>query len=265
MSWNLQLFSEADCRWLNDHQWLAGVELYREIDSTNQRALACAPSMSLPHLIVAETQTAGRGRGANRWHSRDGCLMFSLRLDSSSMRLPRHQLGILSLAAGLAMREALSSFVPPHQVKLKWPNDVFLADRKVCGILLEMADTASAPAVVIGVGVNVHNSLADAPADVQQKAATLADHVSPPPTLRDVLETVLDSMELEMQRVADGALDLVSRWQDCCFLHNKYVEIRQVTETIQGRCQGINGNGALLVSTDSGVREVSSGEVVSIQ
>ena len=264
MSLNLQLFSEADCQWLHDHPWLAGAEIYREIDSTNRRALQCAATIASPHLVLAETQTAGRGRGVNQWFSGEGGLMFSLRLDTATVGLPRSELGILSLAAGLAVREALTEFVPAASLQLKWPNDVYLDGRKVCGILLEVAGGAS-PVVVVGVGVNVHNRFTDAPPDVQRRATSLADQMEHPPSLRDVLEPLLESFERETHHAATGTLNLVSRWQPCCFLHNKFVEIRQVAEVISGRCQGICESGALLVQTESGTRKISSGEVATIR
>src|SRR5690349_2367368 len=111
------------------------IEQHEEIGSTNDRAmeLAVERDLPVPALVIAERQIAGRGRGGNVWRSGAGALTFSLVIERPA-GLPRERMALLSLAAGLAAREAVVGAAPGHDVKVKWPNDVYLDGRKVCGI-----------------------------------------------------------------------------------------------------------------------------------
>src|SRR5690606_15388684 len=125
------------------------VEQHVEIGSTNDRALELAadPELPTPAIVLTERQTAGRGRGANVWQSRPGALTFSLLIDPPAGLAPE-RVPLVSLAAGLAAREAIASAAPGHIAKVKWPNDVYLDGRKVCGILTEVAQ--SGPTLRVG-------------------------------------------------------------------------------------------------------------------
>src|SRR5262245_50492595 len=121
---------------------IAGSRLVAEVDShhtlasTNDRALELATrgDPKLPLLVLAERQTLGRGRGANRWWSAPGALTFSLAIDGRLGTTPPQSLPPWSLAAGLAVCEALADLVPRGDWRVKWPNDIFLSGRKVGGI-----------------------------------------------------------------------------------------------------------------------------------
>jgi biotin-(acetyl-CoA carboxylase) ligase len=138
---------------------VAGIDFHESLGSTSDRALGLAAegAIALPHLVLAQRQTAGRGRGANRWWAADGALTFSLVLAAPPDRLPPDRWPQVALVAGLAVCDALRSLAPAAELRVKWPNDVFLAGRKVCGILSE-----SVPGwrdrLVVGIGVNVNNS-----------------------------------------------------------------------------------------------------------
>ena len=133
-----------------------------QIDSTNDHALLLAnqPEIESPWLIGAERQTAGRGRGANRWWGAEGSLLFSLLIDMPKMGLVSADWPRFSLITGLAAAETLASMVSSAVVGLKWPNDVWLGRRKVGGILIEQSDRFP-ERLVIGVGLNVNNCHVD--------------------------------------------------------------------------------------------------------
>jgi BirA family biotin operon repressor/biotin-[acetyl-CoA-carboxylase] ligase len=163
----------------------AQVEWHAEIGSTNTRALelATAVDQPTPLLIGADRQTAGRGRGGNRWWSTTGALTFSLVLDPTEDFLgpdvppltPAHW-PRLSLVAALALCHELERLIPEITAQLKWPNDVHVAGRKLAGILVETASSpGSTPRLVLGMGVNVNNSLRDAPPELQATACSLID------------------------------------------------------------------------------------------
>ncbi len=185
-------FAKADLDRLLGSGFIREVEFHHEIGSTNERALQLArePHRRYPLLVLAEHQTAGRGRGANRWWGAPGALTFSLVLEGSTAQLPPHRWPQASLTTGLAVCEALEELLRDRTIQLKWPNDVYWKQRKLCGVLLE--SPAERPGIlVLGIGLNVNNSLHNAPHELQSTAITLADATGDSFSLTDVLQRVL--------------------------------------------------------------------------
>ena len=115
------------------------LEFHEEIGSTNDRAaeLSRQSRLDCPFLVLTNRQTAGRGRGPNRWWSTAGALTFTLILEIEPESLPTERWPRIALAAGGAVCEALEQAVPEASVQVKWPNDVYLCGKKVGGILVE--------------------------------------------------------------------------------------------------------------------------------
>src|SRR5687768_5425088 len=124
---------------VRSESFVRSVETHDELGSTNDRALVLAgdPDLPRPALVLAVHQTAGRGRGGNVWRSGPGALTFSLVIDRPWV-LSRERMPIRSLDADLAARDAVASLAPRRHVTVKWPNDVYLDGRKLCGILTEV-------------------------------------------------------------------------------------------------------------------------------
>lgn len=260
---SLQLFTEDDCRRLAEHPWLQGVELYAQLDSTNRRALECCEQTAAPHLVVAETQTAGRGRLGSRWWSELGGLMFSLTIDAAQYRLTRQRLPLMSLVTGWAVRQALIEVVPRERVRLKWPNDVYVDDRKICGVLLEASD-ARPLHVVVGVGLNIENDLSQAPEEIRRRATTLAEHSDPPPSTGEMLEMVLDQLRRCLEQLAAGQLRLAERWSSACMLHGRSIKVELPDGELAGTGEGIDQCGALQVRVGAELKSVVAGAVVEV-
>ena len=154
------------------------LEIKSETGSTNDDAVeAGTRGAAEGTVILAERQTAGRGRRGEAWISPPGVnLLFSLLLRPEA---PAERWTRLPHLAGLAVCRAIEGEFPElPPVKLKWPNDVFLADRKVAGILIESRFLPdSSPAVVVGIGLNVNLQTAQLPEEVRVLATTLRDQV----------------------------------------------------------------------------------------
>ena len=140
-------------------------EYHEEIPSTNDRMkemLMQPDKPRLPCLVVANRQTAGRGRGDKRWWSGEGALLMSLGVELSSGWLTRDQLPILSVAVAQSVINVLHRYLPQHHIELRLPNDVYVEGKKIGGILLE----SPAPQYgIVGIGLNVNNRLGDIPPD----------------------------------------------------------------------------------------------------
>jgi BirA family transcriptional regulator, biotin operon repressor / biotin---[acetyl-CoA-carboxylase] ligase len=217
-----------------------------------------------PCLLVAEHQTAGRGRQGRAWHSSPGAsLTFSLALP-----LAVEDWSGLSLAVGVALAEALDDAPPDApRIGLKWPNDLWLlgepdsgeerATRKLGGILIETVAAGAQRLAIIGIGLNVQRF---EPTEVNTGFAPLheldATATAPAVLARVALPLVLALKQFEREGFAAFAARFAAR---------DVLLGRQVTTTLaevpQGIARGVSAQGALLVETDTGLQHVASGEV----
>lgn len=240
--------------------FVAEADVHAELGSTNDHALRLAPTAArLPRLIVASRQTAGRGRGANRWWAEAGALTFSLLLDVP--RLPLERWPQVSLAVGGAVCGAIATMVPAADVRLKWPNDVYVDGRKAGGILLEVPPAPAAGRIVIGIGLNVNNSLSGAPPEVRARAVSLRNIRGTPLDLTDVLIAVLRGIERDLALLGDSDPALPARWRRLCLLSGRSVAIYNGGRAVAGTCLGIDDDGALLLQTEAGPRRFLGGVV----
>lgn len=230
------------------------VDVLPECASTNaelmRRAEGGAPSGS---VVVAERQTAGRGRMGRSWFSEPGAsLTFSLLWRFPPGTLPHG----LSLAVGVALAEALEA-AGVAGLALKWPNDLLLDNRKLAGVLVELVPgTPSAAVIGIGVNLRLPDSL---PAEVRALAAAIDADVSP----NALLAQLLASLHAVLSAFGDGGLKaLRERWlARCAHIDRAVTILSEFAPPLTGRCIDIDIDGALQV--DSGVRieRIVSGDV----
>lgn len=237
------------------------VDALDECDSTNselmRRAESGAPSGT---VIVADRQTAGRGRRGRSWLSApESSLTFSLLWRFSG---PLARLSGLSLAVGVGLASGLES-LGAQGVWLKWPNDVLLRDgegyAKLAGILIELSSDRRGTQAIIGVGLNLSPPTGDLP----QPAAGLSQVLSAAPERHVVLAAIL----LELHRVletfaVDGFFGLKTEWQQRHAWQGDSVQILgEDAAPLVGRCLGADDDGALLLETASGIERIFSGDV----
>ena len=237
------------------------VEVVPSIDSTSSELMRRArDGLVDPVLLVTEEQTAGRGRMGKGWHSKPGqSLTFSLALPLA----PADWSG-LSLAVGVSLAESLHP-----DVRLKWPNDLWLQERKLGGILVETAGSgegASAPrTVVIGVGINI----ARPDAGVVTASATAGAMAPMPPaglsevrmgvTAGEALALVAPALVHDVLHFgAHGFAPFADRFSRRDALRGRPVRLSDGTD---GQASGVDPQGALRVQTAQGLRTVHSAEV----
>lgn len=133
---------------------------------------ASTASTETPFWVGAERQTAGRGRGDHSWAAWNGALTFSLIARWRDFRLTRRESAELSLQVAAAVASTAREFAPSAEIWVKPPNDVYVRDRKLAGILIE---SPNAEFVVVGVGVNVGNRSVDAPEELRNRVVSLAE------------------------------------------------------------------------------------------
>ncbi len=241
------------------------VEIHDELDSTSTRAaeLAREISIELPALVVARRQMAGRGRSGKSWWSAEGALTFSLLIEPAAMRIGTSDWPRLSLTTAVAVCDGLRPEVPQSKLGIKWPNDVYLDNRKVGGILIESPGGA-APAkdrLVIGIGINVNNSLRSAPLDVNANGTSLCDVIDRRLDLQELLVRLLHAFVARSNHLSTLNTELISTWRQLDVLAGRNILLEADGQTIDGNCVEIAHDGALVVDNSSGRRRFYSGSV----
>lgn len=244
--------------------WLQHVEWHDELGSTQDRAreLMTVGALPVPYLIGADLQTGGRGRGKHRWWTGRGALAMSLVIDPgefaplSVTTLPPQ----LALAVGVAVCHALRGLLPAEIVGLHWPNDIYVGQRKLAGILTEVL---SPRRVIIGIGLNSNNTLADAPAELRATAVTLRDLLQRPVDADALLVALLAEVRAALQLLYDQPAELGREFDALCLQRGQMLLLRQGEQHHAGRCLGIAADGGLLLETEAGLRTFYSGTLSS--
>ena len=262
----------AEQLWLDVVPKLPGftVEVLPEVGSTNTLLMQRARSgQSTPTLLVAESQTAGRGRQGRSWLGQPGdSLMYSLGL----MLCPRTWSG-LSLVVGMSIAQSLQALGAQQAARIgvKWPNDLWLRDgRKLGGTLIETANVPVDPAacvwgsgqdaarfVIIGTGINVRAPQI-APAQLSTPAACLQDidaAWTAPLALQQILPRLVEDVLLFAEA---GFAPFQARFAQWDVLQGQHVHLSDGT---QGEAAGVDQDGTLLLRTADGLHAVLSGDV----
>jgi len=234
------------------------------IDSTNLEAMrqarACAPEGL---CIVARAQTSGRGRLNRSWQSpRDAGLYLSLILRP---RFAMNAWPLITLMAALAVRDALMSACDLH-ADIKWPNDLCVNGRKLCGILAETVETPAGPAAVIGIGINFKS---EAVRLVPAEATSVESETGHAPNAELVLNELLKAIveRYELLHSAAGCEHTIREWcAHSSFAIDRRVRVALSDETFEGTTRGLESDGALRVETADGkIRVVRAGDVTALR
>ncbi len=225
------------------------------VESTNDEVRILAQAGAADGLIVlAEHQTAGRGRRGAAWFSPAGeslALSILLRPEEPKALWPR-----LALAAGLAVAEAVESFGPPAGIK--WPNDVWINQRKVAGILVE----AGADFAVVGIGLNINTTLF--PPEVAEIATSLRIETTQYISRSEVLGEIIRRFARRRIQIGNDFDDLLSAVRLRCVLTGKRVGLVTAKGQMVGTVEGIAAGGELLFRTASGLERLIQADEVRL-
>ena len=238
---------------------LATVELLAVAASTMDRAreLAHDSHCRLPAAVIAERQTAGRGRRGAGWWQPAGSLAVSLVVDEAFAPCPAP---LWSLACGVALAETVRALEPAAAACVRWPNDVEVAGRKLAGILVEVV---AAGRVIFGIGVNTTGTAAAAPPPLVRRLVTMPDIVGHPLPRDRLLAAFVPRLRGLLAAIAADPAALVARYGPLCGLVGRSLTLHVGTERHTGRCHGIAVSGGLLLETAAGLREFVAGSLTA--
>ena len=234
----------------------------KAVDSTNSYA------SSLLHtgaeegtVIVAQVQTAGRGRQGRVWESEEGKnLTFSIILKPDT---PAEFSGIISLYAALSVAEvlrALAGITP----ECKWPNDVLAGGRKLCGILSEATlDRGRVASAIVGIGLNVNQT--HFPSSIQPPPTSLLLATGRPFDLKVVLSALLERLEFRYSDLRSRRYDtIIAEWKSLSTTIGRALAVPVGNRMLSGLATGIAADGGLLVQVDGVEKKILAGDITTL-
>ena len=239
----------------------AHLHCYKQIDSTNVEVDRLLNDGAVaPVIVVATTQSAGKGRRGNRWMSDTGenlYLSIGFRPEITASRIGQYTLWI-----GIAVAEFLRNHTG-LDIKVKWPNDLYVNGKKVAGILSEAKiDTDHIQHLIVGVGLNI-NSM-EFPEDLRKKATSIRTELGTALSFNRLASSIATTIVEQSGRYFREALngEIQKKWEIYDFLKGRVVTANSTRDPVEGIADGIDADGHLLIRLENGeTRAVHSGEV----
>ncbi|GIO22645.1 biotin--[acetyl-CoA-carboxylase] ligase [Oceanobacillus sp. J11TS1] len=244
--------SSNTIRWGLETKWLGHHIIHKDATPSTQLIGHEAARDNAPDgtIIIAEEQTAGRGRMKKNWFSNKEGLWTTLLLRPS---IPPNKASELTLLTAVAVRDALHQLTN-LSIGIKWPNDLLIGDKKLCGILTEMqGEQDRIDYVLIGIGLNVNQDEASWDTSIGDIATSLKIETGETWDKKEIVQAVLkcfeDTYELYLK---DGFKTIKSRWEENAFKIGENIKIKTFHDEWAGRFLGISDEGALIVESSDG-------------
>jgi len=239
---------------------------FREIGSTNSHARELAEAGGGEGtVVVAESQSQGRGRLGRRWESPAFSNLYLSVLLRPKLA-PAHAAQI-TLMAAVALADAVDGYVP-GQVAIKWPNDILIGKKKLAGILTEAScDAERIHHVILGIGINLNYTSTAMPEEIRRRATSLLEITGKPVHRESFLQGLLQGIErcygeLELA----GFAALAQRWQSYFAWRGRRVRVESFDQVTIGTAKGIDKDGALMLVDDHGREQrILAGDVIPLE
>ncbi len=236
------------------------IYVYNETSSTNDVALSLAEKYNSEGIVIlTEGQTKGRGRLGRTWFFLpQKCILCSIILKSNILS---ERLNLLTIGVSVAISKAIRE-VTSLLAYIKWPNDVIIKGKKVCGILAEKRKMKTG-FIVIGFGINVNLNKEDLPPDLCGKATSLKMECSKKVSRVELVQKVLFEIEKVYLYLEKGEGSLMfEEWKEMSSILGKQVRAILQNEVVEGQALGIDPDGALILRLDSGIsKRITEGTI----
>ncbi len=228
------------------------IKYFNEIESTNLMAREMAASVEEGTVVIAESQTGGRGRLGRKWISPEGGIWFSIILKPKMQ--PQHASRI-TLLAGVSVARVIRNLGLP--AKIKWPNDILIHGRKVCGILTEIgAEIDLIDYLIVGIGIDANIDIDSFPDEIRESSTSIKKELGRGIDRAEFVRKLL--MEFEIQYLKfqkEGFPPILEEWRALSATIGEWVKITTQTRTIYGEAIGVDNEGALIIETSDGKLE----------
>ena len=225
------------------------IKYFKETESTNIIAREIASSVDEGTIVVAESQTAGRGRLGRKWISPVGGIWLSIILKPKiePVYAPR-----ITLLAGVSVAKTMQGFGLP--AKIKWPNDILVNGKKVCGILTEIgAEVDIIDYLVVGIGIDANVDTSTFPEEYRDNSTSLEKEMGHKINRVEFVQKLLEEFEaLYTKFQKDGFSQILEEWRNMSATIGQWVKITAQMRTIYGEAIGVDNEGALIVETGEG-------------
>jgi BirA family transcriptional regulator, biotin operon repressor / biotin---[acetyl-CoA-carboxylase] ligase len=231
------------------------------VDSTNVVAFKLAlVGEEEGTCVIAESQNRGKGRMGRKWCSPVEKNIYL----SVIVRPPIHPSVVypITFLSSLAVYDAIEE-VTGERPMLKWPNDVLMHGKKLCGTLLELSTEADMVRfVIIGIGLNVNMNVDETDEEIRQKASSLSMETKKVYERTSLCGKLLSNLErYYLQFRQKGEEEIVRIWEERAAIKGKYMEINQIGESYKGICEGIDRDGGILLNIDGKTKKIIAGDV----
>lgn len=237
---------------------------YESLSSTNSEAARLAGLGAEEGLVVvADEQTAGRGRLQRKWISPKGAGLYSSIL--LHPEIPQESWSLITFVAALAVNDALFEACS-LQTDIKWPNDLLASERKICGILAEVVETSKGRGIVLGIGINLTNEAF--PEELRSHAISVMEAIGSSPEREAILSSLLKALARWYALLhEDGSSErILAEWtRRSSYAEGKLVRIVNGDETITGVTRGLETDGGLRLETETRLLTIRAGDVVSLR
>ena len=238
------------------------IHFFTEVESTNDVLFKLARG-GAPHgtVVIAESQTKGKGRLSRQWSSPPGCNIYA----SIALRPPVEPVYApqITLMTGVAVADLLSEYCT-GAVTLKWPNDVQIGGKKVCGILAEMSasDKGGVNFIVVGIGINVNIRKMDFDESIRNMATSLAEEAGHNISRLDLAAKLFDNLDTLYTRLMDSGFGSIKdAWLSYCDMVGRQTQVIFKDDIASGKVLGIDDFGALVISDEKGkIKRIIAGD-----
>ena len=207
-------------------------------------------------VVVADVQSGGRGRKNRTWSSPEGGLLFSIVLYP---KISPQRVMLITMASSIAVAQGIKEITGINPV-IKWPNDLLINEKKVCGILTEIdAEMDSINYTVVGIGVNANNELGK---ELQKTATTLKQEIGAQVPKVELLKSILKSLDKKYNILISGNYDFIrDSWLSYSNIIGKKIQVQDEETVTTGKVTDIDDSGCLILNTKTGNVRIVSGDL----
>ncbi len=240
-------------------KWLGkDLRCHREVSSTNEVARSMARDCQSGTVILAEVQTQGRGRLCRPWASPPGGIWMSLVLKP---QMPLAQVFRLNMVVSVAVSRSIQALYGLN-ADIKWPNDLLINERKICGILMEVsAEVDRLEYVVVGLGINANVDVSGFPAE--WNSTSLSQELGREVSRVELIQMILQEMEEAYEKM--GSQEIYEEWRRRSTTLGRQVRITSLEGDLTGEAVDLGQDGALLLKAKDGLKRMLAGDCVHLR